>query len=51
MSTKLEDNLRIILSEKTNKIIPENIKSGVTILGVTGTYNGNEQQNTLTEVD
>ena len=38
MATELEDNLRLILNEKTNKIIPENIKSGVNILGVTGNY-------------
>ena len=36
MSTELETNLRYILSEKTSKIIPENIKDGVTILGVEG---------------
>lgn len=39
----LEDNLNIILTEKQNKIIPENIKAGVTILGVTGTYTGDEE--------
>ena len=38
MSTQLEDNLRDILSEKTTKIIPENIKDGVEIFDVTGTY-------------
>lgn len=38
MSTELETNLRYILNEKTNKIIPENIKKDVEILGVTGTY-------------
>lgn len=37
---ELETNLRTILEEKNIKIIPENIKSGVTILGVTGTYTG-----------
>lgn len=36
---ELEANLREILEEKT-KIVPENIKSGVTIFGVTGTYTG-----------
>ena len=40
MSTELETNLRYILNEKTNKIIPENIKKDVEILGVTGTYEG-----------
>ena len=43
MATELEDNLRLILTEKTNKLIPENIKAGVTILGVTGTYTGKTQ--------
>ena len=38
--TLLEINLSEILQEKQNKIIPENIKKGVTILGVTGTYEG-----------
>lgn len=38
--TTLENNLADILSEKQNKIIPENIKAGITILGVTGTYTG-----------
>lgn len=40
--TILEQNLQTILNEKTTKIIPENIKSGVTIFGVTGTYTGEE---------
>lgn len=35
--TILEQNLQTILDEKTIKIIPENIKKGVTIFGVTGT--------------
>ena len=38
MSTELETNLRAILQEKTDKIIPENIKKDVTIFDVTGTY-------------
>lgn len=29
-----------IKKEKDEKIIPENIKAGVTIFGVTGTYTG-----------
>lgn len=40
--TILEQDLQTILNEKTTKIIPENIKAGVTILGVTGTYTGEE---------
>ena len=41
--TTLENNLADILSEKQNKIIPENIKAGITIFGVTGTYTGNTE--------
>ena len=36
MSTKLETDLRYILADKINNIIPGNIKSGVTVLGVAG---------------
>lgn len=39
--TILEQNLQTILDEKTIKIIPENIKKGVTIFGVTGTLEPN----------
>ena len=41
MSTQLEQNLNLILNEKETKILPENIKQGVTILGVTGTFTTN----------
>lgn len=37
MATELEGNLNLILTEKNEKIIPENIKAGVTIFGVEGT--------------
>lgn len=40
MSTVLETKLNEILNEKTQKIIPDNIKSGVTIFGVNGEYKG-----------
>lgn len=43
MATSLETKLNTILEEKTNKIKPENIKAGVTIFGVTGTYTGTEE--------
>lgn len=33
-----------ILSEKTNKIIPENIKAGIEIYDVTGTYRGGQNE-------
>ena len=36
----LNDNLNQILQEKEQKIIPENIKSGVQIFDVVGTYEG-----------
>lgn len=32
-----------ILAEKTAKVLPENIKAGVTMFGVTGTYTGEEE--------
>lgn len=37
-------NLQIIDTEVQTKIIPGNIKSGVTIFGVTGTYTGEEPE-------
>lgn len=40
MSTILEQKLNTIANEKINKIIPENIKKGVQIFDVTGTYEG-----------
>lgn len=38
--TTLENNLTQILNEKRQKIIPSNIRRGVKILNVTGTYGG-----------
>ena len=38
--TELEINLNLILNEIKTKVLPENIKEGVTIFGVTGTYKG-----------
>lgn len=40
--TELEQNLNTILEEKQTKIIPENIKKGVTIFGINGNYGENE---------
>ena len=34
--SKLKENLQIILQEKTDKILPENIKKGINIFGVEG---------------
>lgn len=42
--TDLRTNLEQILKEKTEKIIPENIKAGVTILGIIGTYTGENSE-------
>lgn len=39
MGTKLEENLVKIFNEKNDKIIPSNIKSGVSIFNVAGTIN------------
>lgn len=38
--TELEQNLNTILEEKQTKIIPENIKEGITVLGIEGSYSG-----------
>lgn len=38
--TELETNLQNILNEKDTKILPENIKEGVQIFDVIGTYRG-----------
>ena len=46
--TGLESILRYILDEKTNKIIPENIKKDVTILGVTGIVESGTDTDTAT---
>ncbi len=34
--SELQNKLNLILNEKTNKILPENIKSGINIFGVSG---------------
>lgn len=38
----LVNNLQLIYDEVQTKVIPGNIKAGVTIFGVTGTYTGEE---------
>lgn len=48
MSNQLETNLEIILNEKITKILPENIKSGVTILGVNGSFEGGTDVSSVT---
>ena len=40
MASSLRNKLNNILEEKEQKIIPDNIKNGVTIFGVTGTHQG-----------
>ena len=46
MST-LKEKAETIATEKTEKIIPENIKSGITIFDITGTYAGGEINNCI----
>ena len=46
--TTLISNLQSIYVEVNNKIIPGNIKAGVTIFGVTGTYSGEDTDNIST---
>ena len=48
--TELEQCLSHILQEKNEKLLPENIRKGVTIFGVTGTYEGNTSLNEGGEV-
>lgn len=50
MSSGLETNLRTIYNEKKTKILPTNIKSGVTIFGVLGTYSA-QMKTYTTETD
>lgn len=38
--TQLETNLQKILIDKNTNLLPENLKTGITCLGVTGTYEG-----------
>lgn len=40
MSNQLQENLNLILEEKNTKLLPENLKAGITCLGVTGSYEG-----------
>lgn len=46
MATELENNLRLILNDKEANLLSENLKEGVTCLGITGTVvelNGEER--------
>ena len=47
MSSTLLQKAQQALNEKTTKIIPENIRAGVTIFGVTGTYEGSEPESEI----
>lgn len=38
--SQLQDNLNNILNQKNNYLLPENLKKNITLLGVTGTYDG-----------
>lgn len=44
--SELNLNLEAILQEKQTKILPENIKKGVQIFDVVGTYEGSGQTTT-----
>ena len=44
MTDELLEKLIAINNEKRSKLKPENIKKGVTILGVTGTYTGENNE-------
>lgn len=44
-------NLQTIHSEVMNKVVPENIKAGVTIFGITGTYSDSVKTVSQAEVD
>ena len=46
---ELEQMLRTILNEKTNKILPENIKKGVTVFGVMGILEDETNTNLIVE--
>lgn len=50
MSNQLETNLNLIYNE-TAKLTPSVLKEGVTILGVTGTYNGEEEELPYVELE
>lgn len=50
MSSTLLQKAQQALNEKTTKIIPENIRAGVTIFGVTGTYEGGEPKSEIFSV-
>lgn len=49
--TELETKLSQILEEKQNKIIPENIKKGIQIFDIEGTYEGNSGDVKLFETE
>ena len=48
--SNLKTNLEQILQEKETKIIPENIKKDVEILGVTGTYEGSSSSDNVAKI-
>lgn len=38
--SKLQDNLNLILNDKNINLKPENLKDGITCLGIEGVYTG-----------
>ena len=49
--TELTRILDLILAEKRQKIIPEHIKSGIEVLGVTGEYTGIKTYSSVTAMN
>lgn len=43
----IKEKAEEIKTEKDTKILPENIKKGVTVFGVTGTYDGDSDETSL----
>ena len=50
MATQLEVNLQAILTEKNEKILPENIKEGITVFGVKGALKELAPKDTLQSI-
>lgn len=47
--SELNKYLNLINDEKNTKLIPQNIRAGITILGVSGTYTGEATTTDTTE--
>ena len=49
--TELEQRLRTIVTEKEEKLLPENLKKGITLLGVTGTLEEGIQEGATSDAN